>query len=174
MLYRLKEYKLLIICALTIYFLSMVFGIYFGKSIDGSTNEKIIMSSDPLDYLKNNIKAILVFIAGLLTFGISSIIQLTLNGMMLGVGIEGLTNRTTLLESFLYILPHGLFEIPAIILAGAIGLYPYKIIISLIKGQKIKVNFVNMIYIIGLIVSLLVLAAFVESYITPLVINFIE
>ncbi|WP_423793431.1 stage II sporulation protein M [Methanocaldococcus indicus] len=98
--------------------------------------------------LTNNLKVIFLMLAGSITFGLSTFINLIFNGFNVGVliGSTFLTNEPLKLILAL-ILPHGIFEIPAIL-------------ISAIAGFKIS-------YI------LIVIAAFVEVYVTSKIANYI-
>ncbi|WP_457548857.1 stage II sporulation protein M [Archaeoglobus sp.] len=69
------------------------------------------------------------------------------------------------------ILPHGIFEIPAIIIAGAAGFkIPYEIV-RYLAGKKekplTKQDIKEYITLALISIILIVIAAFVEAYITP-------
>jgi len=69
--------------------------------------------------LKNNVFVISALLSGALTFGASTFLRLSWNGIILGVAVAEAYNQGKLLALFLYTLPHGVLEIPAIIIAGA-------------------------------------------------------
>ena len=71
------------------------------------------------------------------------------------------------------ILPHGIFEIPALILAGAVGLRLCHILCRQILGRSAQTNPLDELKRIPgvfcfYVIPLLILAAVVESYLTPL------
>ena len=74
-------------------------------------------------------------------------------------------------EIALLTLPHGIFEIPAIIIAGAAGFkIPYEIIRYLAgrKEQILTKEDIKEYLTLALIsIILIVIAAFIEAYITP-------
>jgi len=69
------------------------------------------------------------------------------------------------------ILPHGIFEIPAIIIAGAAGFkIPYEIV-RYLAGKKeqplTKEDIKEYLTLAVISIILIIIAAFVEAYITP-------
>ncbi len=71
--------------------------------------------------LKNSIGVWFAMIIGAFTFGISSFLNLAYNSIAFG-NLLGLSVLYNGLNSFIFVvLPHGIFEIPAIIIAGAAG-----------------------------------------------------
>ena len=87
-------------------------------------------------FLNNNIKIILSLIFGSLTFSILTVIILLYNGIIIGITIKTAARQIGLTEALFLILPHGIFEIPAIIIAGAAGFkIPYEIV-RYLAGKK--------------------------------------
>jgi len=71
-------------------------------------------------------------------------------------------------------LPHGIFELPAVILAAALGLSGGVRLINKIRGRgdysvREKVT-KNLRFFITFIVPLLLIAAIIEVFVTPLII----
>jgi len=122
-------------------------------------------------FLKNNFRVVVLLITGSLTFGVLTIINLLINGLSIGAVIKSALMRYTTFEIALLTLPHGIFEIPAIIIAGAAGFkIPYEIIRYLAgrKEQILTKEDIKEYLTLALIsVILIVIAAFVEAYITP-------
>ncbi|MED0744374.1 stage II sporulation protein M, partial [Aeribacillus composti] len=74
---------------------------------------------------------------------------------------------------FVKLIPHGIFEIPAILISGIIGLKGVSIIIeffrtSLSTKQLIKQTLFEIALLTSIILIFLTLAAIIEWYITPL------
>ncbi|AGK62163.1 hypothetical protein Asulf_02210 [Archaeoglobus sulfaticallidus PM70-1] len=69
--------------------------------------------------------------------GSSTMINLSFNGILLGALLKkSITNSISLQNFLLLVIPHGIFEIPAIIIAGAAGFkIPYEIVRYLV-GKK--------------------------------------
>lgn len=141
-------------------------------STDGITFESIFL---------NNIQANLLIVTGGIFFSIFSFISLFVNGILIGF-VGTLTPTLTFL---LYVLPHGVFELPAIILSFTTALMITKLVIRLLKGiVSINLTLKGQIYMskdlikaivmsLMIMVLLLIIAAFIEVYITPSLAEFI-
>jgi len=125
-----------------------------------------------LSILNSNLLVWIYLHLGIVTFGSSTLINLSYNGFTFGSIISkslqiGLRTK----EILLLTLPHGIFEIPAIIIAGAAGFkIPYEIIRYLAgrKEQILTKEDIKEYLTLALIsIILIVIAAFIEAYITP-------
>ncbi|MED2969887.1 stage II sporulation protein M [Bacillus subtilis] len=129
-------------------------------------------SSGPIELLKNNAIACLFLVAGFFTFGLTSIFYLFTNGFILsGSIIENLHNEVPLYQIILLLIPHGIFEVPALLLSGAIGFKGIELVIRLCFSKEKKVitsTFMNIGILILVIMCLLITAAIIETYITPI------
>ena len=72
--------------------------------------------------LVRNLLVYLLLIGGVITFGLMSAGVLVTNGIYLGLALGALSARACLGVGLLVTVPHGLFELPALVLGGAIGL----------------------------------------------------
>ena len=122
--------------------------------------------------LINNIKIIFIILLGFLSVGLTTIINIIYNGVYFGYLVAhavylGYNIEVIILLTF----PHGIFEIPAIIIAGAAGFkIPYEIVRYLAgrKEQPLTKEDIKEYLMLALIsIILIVIAAFVEAYITP-------
>ncbi|MDT2235246.1 stage II sporulation protein M [Paenibacillus larvae] len=94
------------------------------------------------------------------------------NGFILsGSIIESLQNGVPLYQIGFLLLPHGIFEIPALLLSGSIGFISLEMIWKLCfantKGVLLDL-FKHMMILTLLIGCLLVTASIIEIYVTPL------
>ena len=109
-------------------------------------------------------------------FGILTTTILLLNGFLIGSMIKSATVCIPKREILLLTLPHCIFEIPAIIMAGAAGFkIPYEIVRYLAgrKEQILTKEDIKEYLTLALIsIILIVIAAFVEAYITPRIAEF--
>jgi len=71
--------------------------------------------------LKNNLALLFLILCGSVTLGMLTIINLYLNGFLFGHNVKIFSHYCNILTLASLILPHGIFEIPAIIIAGAAG-----------------------------------------------------
>ncbi len=121
-------------------------------------------------FLKNNLRVVVLLIAGSLTFGNLTIVNLLINGISIGAVMKSALTEYTTSEIILLILPHGIFEIPAIIIAGAAGFkIPYEIVRYLAgkKEQPLTKEDVKEYLTLALIsIILIVIAAWVEANVT--------
>ena len=120
--------------------------------------------------LLNNLVVILRILLGSFTFGVYTIIIITLNGFNIGSlmahAIEIGNIKTFLSLTF----PHGIFEIPAIIIAGAAGFKIPLEIIRYLAGKKKQILTKDDIkeYLTLALISiiLIVIAAWIEANVT--------
>ena len=118
--------------------------------------------------LTNNFRLVFIMVAGSFCFGTTTIKNLFLNGYLTGSVLS--TDPTLTLALF---TPHAIFEIPAIIIAGAAGFkIPYEIIRYLAgrREQILTKEDIKEYLMLALIsIILIVIAAFVEAYVTPII-----
>lgn len=146
---------------------NMIEGVKSGASGSGEWDYPLVSSQIMLNNITVCLKA---FVFGI-TLGLGTIYFLFANGIMLGAltGLFYLYGDPVKYWSL--ILPHGIIELTAIFISGAAGLIiakslllpgEYKRIHSLINGAKKSVSL-----IIG-VVLMLVVAAIIEGFFTPL------
>ena len=122
-------------------------------------------------FASNNIYVIFLILSGSLTFGMTTLVNLTYNGMNLGwIIISSLRCGTPIINVLYLTLPHGIFEIPAIIIAGAAGFkIPYEIVRYLAgkKDQPLTKEDIKEYLTLALIsIILIVIAAWIEANVT--------
>ena len=126
--------------------------------------------------LQNNWMAMLsTVIFGFLPFLLLPALSLFSNGVLLGV-LAGMYLTTGELGISLFlagILPHGIFEIPAMLLSSACGIY-LCLNASLFLCKRPCINLVKLItdllrVLLLVIAPLTIAAAFIECYVTPLI-----
>lgn len=144
----------------------------------------------------NNVYVGIMLYCGAIVFGLSTASILIINGLFIGYYATQIQ-----LDSFLLLtLPHGIIEIPTIIITGASGFIMFKFLIEFFhdiinpkisKDQtqniNIKLGIKNRIInstnghadkitqslsLLGLSVVLLLIAAFIEAYLTIPIANF--
>ncbi len=140
----------------------------------GVINEDGSMSVFAL--LFNNWWAMLISAAyGFIPFIFLPILSLISNGMILGVfGAFYVQNGLGILAYLAGILPHGIFELPALVLSIACGVTLCSNMNRMITGNANRVPMVELLsdllrVILLLVAPMVVAAAFIECYITPLI-----
>lgn len=122
----------------------------------------------------NNLEVILILsFGGILTFGGLTIWSLIFNGIPLGLFLHSSWNLRHVGELktfFLLIFPHGIFEIPGLVIAGSAG---FKIPYELLKfalGKKEEMitegDAKEFFKLVGISIALILIAAIVEAKIT--------
>jgi len=116
----------------------------------------------------NNVQILLLHIAGIVSFGVFNIIQLFLNGFYAGEILWNALSFMSTGEIFLRIVPHGILEIPALILSGSIGAFPWIGVLLKNKsdrsGREIILFLLQKILkLIFAIILLLLAAAMIEA-----------
>lgn len=120
--------------------------------------------------ISNNLKGCLFLILGFFLLGLSTFFILFYNGVILGeVSIASL-EYLSMIEVFLRIIPHGILEIPAIIFASAVGFKSVTLLIASLRGKRLSIyeHLGAMGQLMLFAILLIVLAGFVEAYITTL------
>jgi len=172
-----------IILVLVIFAISLIVGYAFNDIFKGyileamkhiaedvSTNPNILTSNI---FFNNLNVAIIIILFGIL-FSVVSVIILFLNGVVIGF----VFNLASIPVTLIYILPHGIFELPAIMLSVVCAFLVTQLEINLIKGtlqntKTFKGELKNsstiikdIILSITIIIILLVIAALIEGFAT--------
>jgi stage II sporulation protein M len=121
-------------------------------------------------FLNNLMAASIIFIGGFF-FSIPSFILSYFNFMLIGATAKYYSAKIGLAKYFLFILPHGIFEIPAIFIAFTLGISITSSLIRLISSKDGK-SFVkslkqHLMAFLFIVVPLLIVAALIEVHITP-------
>lgn len=128
-----------------------------------------------LDFIVNNIKVTFIMIlSGILTCGAATVFLLFINGIIMGESIGVALEKMPAGEVLFRVLPHGIFEVPAMLLAGTVGFISLRIIIAFLRERKIdyKSELLNTGQLVIAMILLLLVAGIVEAYITPVLADF--
>ena len=97
-------------------------------------------------------------------------IILLYNGIIFGITIKTVARQIGLTRALFLILPHGIFEIPAIIIAGAAGFKIPCEIIRYLAGKKeqilTKEDIKEYLTMVLISIILIVIAAWIEANVT--------
>jgi len=125
-----------------------------------------------LIFLNNLRVAILSIILGP-TIVIPSLI-IMVNGFVLGlVASLAIGSGADIITVVLAILPHGIFELPALIYSAVVGTELGLWIIQKFffkKGRSVEEVLIGLLFSITIIVILLLIAAFIETFVTPVIV----
>ncbi|HXX54690.1 MAG TPA: stage II sporulation protein M [Methanoregula sp.] len=146
----------------------------FQKEVAGE-----IISSNSFDiFVKlffNNLEACILLFLGGASFGILTIFILSLNGVVIGAIMEVVHNDHSALFVAAAILPHGIFEIPAFIISGSLGILLAQSLINEWYGTGDAAENARGYArtFLHWVLPLVLVAAFVEAFITPVVIHLV-
>ncbi|MDD5614765.1 MAG: stage II sporulation protein M [Candidatus Methanoperedens sp.] len=129
-----------------------------------------------LEIFKNNVRNSFMALIFGLGFGIVPFFFVVVNGIVLGILVEFFLKKQGAIFVIAAILPHGIIELPMVLMSVGIGFRLGHIAYLLMIHQKTTQELLNelkqgVVFYFKIIVPLLLLAAIVESYITPLLIT---
>lgn len=120
---------------------------------------------------QNNIKALLFMMFGGVFFGLVPFFAILFNGFAVGIVMAmNLYQGRSLAFILAAMLPHGILELPVIMLAASFGMklgfeliFPY----SKNRPKALKQNLKDSLLALGILVPLLFVAAAIEAMVTP-------
>jgi stage II sporulation protein M len=121
--------------------------------------------------LVNNSRAFLLSIVGAVTLGLLTAWAMLFNGIIVG-NVGALVTENVGLDYILVgLLPHGIFELPALFIAAGVGFRLLSRFVQRIFGRRDAILTKPYLYRTAILVLvgwlLLVVAAFVEAFVTP-------
>ena len=184
-LYSLRKY---IITITAVFIISMVLGIiasirnpefsmnYFESFKDsfGWITELSPLAIMAVIFLNNALKSLIGLVLGI-GLGVIPIVFVAGNGMILGMVADIVFRERGIAFVLAALLPHGIIEIPMILLSSGIGLKLGHTMYLSLKGEKTDLK--NELkqgvgFFMRWVVPLLFLAAVIETFVTPLVVNY--
>lgn len=178
MLKALLPYTLL---AIVLFAISLVVGLHAPPELASSTLEELKQALQPLValgpivllfiiFLNNAIKALAALGLGII-LGIPPLIFIGANGFMLGAAVSALQAATRCEVIAASLAPHGIIEIPLLLLASAlgfrIGMESVRFVIGRKSAMKAQLRNSMSIYLKWILTGLFI-AAVIEVFITPL------
>jgi len=146
----------------------------FEKEVAGE-----IDSQNPFDMavklFVNNLQACFLLFLGGASFGILTIFIMSLNGIVIGAIMEIISKDHSPLFVAAALIPHGIFEIPAFIIAGALGILLAQSLIAEWYGSgdtAVAAHAYARLFL-ATVLPLVLAAALVEAFITPVVIHLV-
>ncbi len=120
-------------------------------------------------FLNNTVKSFMAMLFGLL-FGIVPVLFVFINGYIIGVVVYVVGCRVGMYRVIMLLIPHGVLEIPAVILACSYGVWLGKMALKKAAGKDVSLRECierTVRAYVKTVVPLLLVAAFVETFITP-------
>jgi stage II sporulation protein M len=124
----------------------------------------------------NNVQICALIFLGGATFGLLTVFLLMTNGAVIGVLIEVLLRDMHPATLTIALLPHGIFEIPAVLVSAALGLIISRGLFEEFAGRGnalIAARSAGHLFVIY-VIPFIFIAACVEAFITPLVMGMMQ
>jgi len=123
----------------------------------------------------NNLQVSLILFVGGATFGVLTCVLLVSNGLLVGGVMELVRQQQGLAYTAAAILPHGIFEVPAILIAATLGIHLGELLWRELhgSGDAAAGALVMGRIFCAVIIPLLAVAAIIEAFITPEIINLV-
>ncbi len=123
--------------------------------------------------LLNNTQAFLIMIVGAITFGVVTFIGAFFNGVLIGFVAVPAVAESGIAATLVLLLPHGIFELPALFIAGGIGFRLVHLGVNRLRRTRKQFVTRGEARRIGVLAmagwGLLVIAAIIEVNITPVI-----
>jgi len=182
----LKLIRVYILLAVALFALTAIMG-YFAAELNPAmaaswTKElemlKWIMDQPPIlimiiIFLKNLLSCAMAILLGL-GLGLVPLLVVTSNGFLLGIVSYGAIQKAGVLYLLAGILPHGIIELPTVLLSIAIGFRLGHLLIFALLGEEADLSGETRMavhFLLRWIMPLLLVAAAIETFITPIAIS---
>ncbi len=135
-----------------------------------STGGSIFPPLTTVDLAVNNLVAMFVMLLGAVSLGLMTLFALLLNGLLIGavVGIAVQTLEPLVVLALL--VPHGILEIPAFLIASAVGLRFARLTVRYVRGLEsdlvTRQDLREAGWLVAVAALLIVVAAYIEANIT--------
>jgi stage II sporulation protein M len=177
-----------LILAILLFTVSLLFGLSTSPELNGSTLEELVQTLKPIVdslgslgpvalilfiFLNNAIKALISMVLGIIV-GLPTLFFVGTNGFIIGVTIAALHSHVGYGIIAASLVPHGIIEIPILLLTSALGLKIGAESVRFLTGQvsSVKSHLVRSLQIyVKWVLACLFVAAIIEVLITPLIIS---
>ena len=181
-LYSLRRY---LIAITAIFLISLIMGLIVAVGNPGLSDNYLeilkrsfgwIKTLNPVTivfviFLNNAIKSLVAIILGV-GLGIIPVLFVAGNGVILSILADTVSRQQGTLFVIAALLPHGIIEVPMILISAGIGLRLGDVVYSSLKGMKVDIKgelYAGLGFYIRKIVPLLFVAAMIETFVTPVI-----
>jgi stage II sporulation protein M len=175
------SYKYWVLIAIGLFGIGVVLGLagLFSEELSnlgklGSILTPFKLGTVILIFIKNAIVLLLSFVLSPILC-LTPILALTVNGWVLGLVSPTVAGQKSIGFVLAGLLPHGIFEIPALFIGGAAALsFGIAVMVATFKKEKrslLPSNLKQNLRYLGIAMALLLIAAVIETYVTPLLIR---
>ncbi|MEC0245168.1 stage II sporulation protein M [Paenibacillus chitinolyticus] len=171
-----KQEKKRLLVSSALLFIGIVLGISLGSQVNVNPGLYYRPEQEAVWYALavNNIGTAFIVAASGILLSIPTVLMLLFNGLMIGFVIilsSAVHSWPVILAG---LLPHAILEIPALLLAGAIGMRPLGLFARAIRlKQKIswKKEALDSAKLFAIVTVLLIAASLIEANLTPVMMN---
>jgi uncharacterized membrane protein SpoIIM required for sporulation len=114
--------------------------------------------------IRHNIQVALLAAALGVTFGIGTALLLFENGVLLGAVAVHYTQQGFGLFMTAWLLPHGVFEIPSILIAGQAGFYLARLLLHRRENRNVRESMREWLVLVAGLAMMLVWAGIMEAF----------
>jgi stage II sporulation protein M len=172
-----RENKKYIYTSIILFFISAIIGValhshlsYLDEMIKEILDKAANLSGlDLIAFIfKNNLLASFYFLFLGIILGIIPLVNSITNGLLIGYVCEKVASTSSIIDLW-RLLPHGIFELPAIFISAGLGIKLGMAVFSKNERKKINENLTkSMITFILVIIPLLIIAAIIEGLLITL------
>lgn len=137
------------------------------------TDATLFGVEDPtwLTFAKNNLFVLAVLVSGTVLLGLPTFVTTIINGVLLGIIIADISAQGVgVVGMSLLLLPHGIVEVPALLLAAAVGLAIPRGLVAYFRGQRDQILSVTelaaYLQLVVIAIAMITAAAWVEANVT--------
>jgi uncharacterized membrane protein SpoIIM required for sporulation len=130
------------------------------RHLDSAQTEAVFSAQ----LIKHNIQVALLAAALGVTFGIGTALLLFENGVMLGAVAVHYTQQGFGLFMTAWLLPHGVFEIPSILIAGQAGFYLARLLLHRGEDRNVRQSMREWLVLVAGLAMMLVWAGLMEAF----------
>jgi stage II sporulation protein M len=143
----------------------------FGEASGGQVDPFFILA---LVFVNNSVKSFLSILLGVL-FGIAPVIFVAGNGLILGIFVYEVQQESGLAYTAAGLLPHGIIEVPTVLVSAAVGLRMGYELVRYVQGRgHIDTEFKRGAkFFLRYLLPLLLVAALVEAFLTPVIVDLV-
>jgi uncharacterized membrane protein SpoIIM required for sporulation len=116
------------------------------------------------ELIRHNIQVALLAAALGVTFGIGTALLLFENGVLLGAVAVNYTRKGFGLFLSAWLLPHGVFEIPSILIAGQAGFYLARLLLHRRENRNVRESMREWLVLVAGLAMMLVWAGIMEAF----------
>ncbi len=147
---------------------------YFTILENTNQNENLKVVEFSFGYiLKTNSGVFLILLMGVLSVGILNIFTIFINGFIVGLAFNEFSSQFGLLKALLAFLPHGILEVLVYVSLSSHIIYISEFFLLDVLNDFNSPLFMTLFKAksISLLYILLIIAAFIEVFITPIILN---